>query len=122
MITPSRWFAGGKGLDNYRLEMLNDNHISKMVDFINAKDCFPGISIGGGVNYFLWDSKHLGNCDFSSVHDGEISSSSRVLNEFPVFVRYNEAVDIIHKVNSLSDRKVSEFVYSRNPFGFSSSW
>lgn len=122
MITPSRWFAGGKGLDNYRLEMLNDNHISKMVDFINAKDCFPGISIGGGVNYFLWDSKHLGNCDFSSVHDGEISSSSRVLNEFPVFVRYNEAVDIIHKVNSLSDRKVSEFVYSRNPFGFSSSY
>ena len=70
MITPSRWFAGGKGLDNFRVTMLNDNRISKIVDFVNAKDCFPNTSIGGGINYFLWENTYKGKCNFSNIHDG----------------------------------------------------
>lgn len=122
MITPSRWFAGGKGLDSFRNTMLNDKQITKIVDFVNAKDCFTGISIGGGVNYFLWTKGAKDKCDFTSVHDGEKSRAERDLNEFPVFVRYNEALSIIHKVNLTIENKVSECIFSRNPFGLSSSF
>lgn len=48
MIIPARWYAGGKGLDEFRADMLNNDSISKLVDYVNAKDCFPNLSIGGG--------------------------------------------------------------------------
>jgi hypothetical protein len=121
MITPSRWFAGGKGLDEFREEMLNDNRISKIVDYINAKDCFPNTSIGGGINYFLWDSNHKSECEFSYIHDGVKETMIRKLNEFSIFIRYNKAVEIIHKINAKDKEKLSTQVSSRNPFGFSSN-
>lgn len=121
MITPSRWFAGGKGLDEFREEMLRDNRISKIVDFVNAKDCFPNTSIGGGINYFLWDSNHKSECECSYVHDGVKETMYRKLNEFSIFIRYNKAVDIIHKTNTKDVVKLSHIVSSRNPFGFSSN-
>lgn len=121
MITPSRWFAGGKGLDEFREEMLQDNRLSKIVDFVNAKDCFPNTSIGGGINYFLWDSNHKAECDFSYMHDGIKDTMHRKLNEFSIFIRYNKAVEIIHKTNKKDEAKLSLIVSSRNPFGFSSN-
>lgn len=121
MITPSRWFAGGKGLDEFRDEMLNDNRLSKIVDFVNAKDCFPNTSIGGGINYFLWDNQHKSECEFSYVHDGVRDTMQRKLNEFSIFIRYNKAVEIIHKTNAKNEEKLSVIVSSRNPFGFSSN-
>lgn len=45
MIIPSRWFAGGKGLDDFRKRILNDNRIERIDDFINSKDCFPTVDI-----------------------------------------------------------------------------
>lgn len=40
MIIPARWYAGGMGLNQFRTDMLNDKHITKLVDYINSKDCF----------------------------------------------------------------------------------
>lgn len=121
MIIPSRWFAGGKGLDAFRESMLADQRIVKIVDYVNAKDCFSGISIGGGVCYFLWDRDKPGLCEYTNIHDGKYSTELRNLSEFPVFVRYNEAISVIKKVLAYNEMKVSDVVWSRNPFGLSSS-
>lgn len=121
MIIPSRWFAGGMGLDNFRETMLHDRRISHLVDYTNAKDCFAGISISGGVCYFLWQRDRSGPCRFTSVHNGTPCSMDRFLDEFPVLVRYNYAVDIIHKVRTEKEASLSLIVSSINPFGFPTS-
>ena len=121
MIIPSRWFAGGMGLADFRKEMLNDKRISHIVDYTNAKDCFSGISISGGVNYFLWDSGYEGPCDFKSIHNGMHTTLRRYLNEFPILVRYNQAVEIIKKVNEISKKSLRGVISSINPFGFKTS-
>lgn len=84
MIVPSRWFAGGMGLDKFREKMLNDDRIRKIVDYPNAKDCFSGISIGGGVCYFLWERDSHGLCEFSNVNNNEKSTLLRNLSEYPI--------------------------------------
>ena len=121
MITPSRWFAGGKGLDSYREEMLNDNRIKYLVDYPNAKDCFPSISLGCGVCYFLWDNIYHGKCTISNVNGTRISTMKRILNDYDIFVRFNEAIHIIEKVRTKNEDSFSNVVSSRNPFGLSSS-
>lgn len=121
MIIPARWYAGGKGLDNFRKSMLNDTQISHLVDFVNAKDCFPGISIGGGVCYFLKTKGYKGKCHYTNIHDGHVSKKMRDLNEFEVFIRYNEAISIIEKVKEYNENCFACHVGTRNPYGLSSS-
>ena len=69
MIIPSRWYAGGRGLENFRLEMLNDDHIRKLVDFPKSRDCFPGVDIAGGVCYFVRDKAYKGKCEIVSIQN-----------------------------------------------------
>lgn len=121
MIIPSRWFAGGMGLDEFRKTMLNNQHIRKIIDYPNAKDCFTGISLGGGVCYFLWDRDHLGLCEFTNINNGKHTTLERNLAEFPVFVRYNEAISIIRKVQHQSTKNLSAIISSLNPFNLPSS-
>ena len=121
MIIPARWYAGGKGLDDFREEMLNDTKLKVMYDFVNAKECFPSISIGGGVCYFLWDKTYKGECKFINILNAKETVLNRQLNEYPVFVRYNNAISIIHKIKAFNEISISTIVSSRNPFGLSSS-
>ena len=117
MIIPSRWFAGGKGLDEFRNSMLNDRRIKKIVDFPDASDCFPGVDIAGGVCYFLWDKFHKGNAEVVNIWKGNEQISIRNLNEFQTFVRFGLASDIIHKVVEFNEDYMSNQVSSRKPFG-----
>ena len=117
MIIPSRWFGGGKGLEDFRKGMLNDNHIRVLVDFENASECFPGVDIAGGVCYFLWDRDNEGLCDAINIRNEREYRSLRSLNEFDTYIRHNESVDIIHKVNSQKEDKMSSMVSSSKPFG-----
>ncbi|KWW31250.1 MAG: Eco57I restriction endonuclease [bacterium P3] len=120
MITPSRWFAGGKGLDNYRNRMLSDKHIKILVDYANAKDCFPNNSIGGGVSYFLWDASWNGKCKVININGENRNETTRSLNEYPVFIRFNEAINIVNKVKSFQQKSIESIISTRNPFGISS--
>ena len=95
MIIPSRWFSGGMGLDDFRSEMMNDRHITTIVDYTNSKDCFPGISVSGGVCYFLWDRENNdSNCEFVNITNNQKDVLIRPLNEFQTLVRYNKAVSM----------------------------
>lgn len=112
MIIPSRWFAGGMGLSDFRARMLGDKRLKVLVDHPNAEDCFPGVEIKGGVCYFLWDCKHDGECEVVSMLDGEeVSRATRKLDEHDTFIRFNESIDIIKKIRAKNevtlDKKVS---------------
>lgn len=119
MIIPSRWFAGGMGLDDFRTNMLSDNKIRVLVEYANAKDCFPQNSISGGVCYFVWDRDHDGACTFTNIREGKTITRTRSLNEFPILVRYNEAIDIVHKVLETSPQMMSNWVSPISPFALS---
>ena len=117
MIIPSRWFGGGKGLNDFRASMLSDKRIRQLVDFENANDCFPGVDLAGGVCYFLWDRDHTGQCEVKSVVNGEECTSVRDLDEFKIFVRNSHAVPIIRKVLAFKEPTMDQQVSSRKPFG-----
>lgn len=123
MIIPSRWFAGGKGLDDFRAKMLADKRLKVLVDHPNAEDCFPGVEIKGGVCYFLWDSKHEGECEVVSMFGGEeVSRAVRKLDEHDTFIRFNESIDIIKKIKTKNESTLDKKVSSRKPFGFSTNF
>lgn len=121
MIIPSRWFGGGKGLDDFRKDTLNDSRFRVIVDYENANDCFPGVDIAGGVCYFLWDREHPGYCRVVNINNGQRVETTRRLNEFETFIRRAEALSIIKKVQGKKERTMSTVVTSRKPFGLATT-
>lgn len=108
MIIPARWYSGGIGLNAFRENMLNDKRLTKLVDFINSKDCFSGVNVAGGICYFLWERDHVEDdgCLVTNISGDNKNTMSRPLNEFGnMFIRSNEAISIIYKVRA----KCSEF-------------
>lgn len=102
MIVPSRWFAGGFGLDEFRTTMINDRRLRAVVDNPKLFDCFPGVEIKGGINYFLWDRDYDGDCEFSTRIDGTVVS--RITRDLRggdgVLIRDNRAVAIVERVRA----------------------
>ena len=117
MITPSRWMSGGMGLDEYRDEMLNDRRISKIVDYSLASECFPGVDIAGGVSYFLWKRDQCGDCAYTYIDGDSQGTAVRKLNEYPVFVRSNNAIDIVRKATFGTFCSVGNIMSSLGVFG-----
>lgn len=101
MIIPSRWFAGGMGLESFRKSMINDSHITKIVDYTNSKECFPQNSISGGVCYFLREKNKEDICEFTNINGKSKNTATRRLDEFSIIVRYNEGVSIINKIKKI---------------------
>lgn len=124
MIIPSRWFAGGKGLDKFRNSMLNDRHLKVLHDYLNASEVFPKVEIKGGVSYFLRCLRQEGKCLIITHNNGKISQSERFLREqnCDIFIRYNEAVPILNKVLSISKSFFNELVSARKPFGLATNF
>ncbi len=125
MIIPARWYSGGKGLDEFRDNMLHDYSLRTIVDFPEAADCFPGVQIKGGVCYFLWDKFNPGTCTVKTSKKGEITSEmTRPLLEenAETFIRFNEAISILKKVRKFNESSLREIVSARKPFGFSTTY
>lgn len=125
MIIPARWFSGGKGSDDFRKRMLNDNRLRIIHDFWDAKDCFAGVEIKGGACYFLWDRDNRGLCKVVTHYKNVITSTaerSLLEKEADTFIRYNEAIDIKNKVKELIKNSFQTLISSTNPFGFSTDF
>ncbi|MBK9093801.1 MAG: Eco57I restriction-modification methylase domain-containing protein [Anaerolineae bacterium] len=136
MIIPARWFAGGKGLDEFRELMLADSRLRSIDDFLSASDVFPGVGLKGGVCYFLWDRDNPGQCRVTThFKDWPVSTTSRPLQEegVDVFIRFNEGLSILKKVvavesgetHSLSlpdSQRFDQLVSSRKPFGLTTTF
>ena len=118
MIMPARWYAGGRGLDEFRSEMISDTHLSRLHDYELSKDLFPTVDIAGGLCTFLWDSNYNGPCmvtNYNAIKDIKIK---RYLNQFDTLIRSNAAVSILEKIISISTSYLKDSVLSINPFGF----
>ncbi len=121
MIMPAKWYTDGKGLDEFRADMLSDKCIQKLVDFTDSRDCFDGVDIAGGVCYFHRNKVYNGKCEFVSVHNGERKSLLRDLGADDDFIRYLDAVTIVDKIKNAADRFYSIKVSSRKPFGLATN-
>lgn len=118
-VTPSRWMAGGKGLDKYRERMLSDKRMRRIVDYPKLYEGFPGVKIRGGISYFLWDREHDGPCEVQTIWDGQPTGPAvaRFLDAYDILVRRNEAVPILEKVRAKGEPTLVERVSSGKPFG-----
>lgn len=122
MIIPSRWFSGGKGLDSFRDEMLNDSRIRVLCDYENFKDVFPGVDLAGGACYFLWDRDNKGICKVRNYIGKDFSESYRYLNQFDTFIRSNISIEIVEKITSKYEKFLNERVSIRLPFGIPTTY
>ena len=120
MIIPSRWFTNDFGIKTFRESMLNDDHIFLLEDFVDSRECFgERIEIYGGVCYFLWSRDYHGQCVVRTHINGYCSESIRSLkpNKNGLFIRWNEAISILKKVQFLEEPSFSFLVSSLNPYG-----
>jgi site-specific DNA-methyltransferase (adenine-specific) len=136
MIIPARWFAGGKGLDEFRQSMLTDNRLRSINDFLSASDVFPGVGLKGGVCYFLWNRDYPGPCQVAThFKDWPVSTANRPLLEegADVFIRFNEGLSILKKVMAVENGKATslllpvkkrfdQLVSSRKPFALETTF
>ncbi|UOE43508.1 Eco57I restriction-modification methylase domain-containing protein [Agromyces larvae] len=123
-VTPSRWFAGGKGLEAYRRRMLGDHRMRSIVDFPKLYDAFPGVKIRGGISYFLWEREYDGPCTVQTMWDRQALGVpvARYLDAYDVLVRRNEAVPILEKVRARGESTLDARVSSRKPFGLPTNY
>ncbi len=123
MVVPSRWMAGGRGMDEFRAQMLSSATLAEIVDFPVSKDVFPGVEVKGGICYFLWEKSHTGRTNVTTIRGVEvIGPVARDLAEFDVFVRDPRAVDILHKVQAKSEPSITHILTGDTPFGIATNF
>ncbi len=117
MVVPSRWLAGGRGLDEFRQSMLNSHNLLRLVDYPVSKEVFPNVEVKGGICFFLWSKANQGPCEVTVVRGKEEMVSTRQLDEFDVFVRDTRAVDTLRKVLKADESSITQILTADTPFG-----
>jgi hypothetical protein len=131
MVIPARWYSGGKGLDQFRAMMLNEDGLCEIDDFPDATSVFPGVQIKGGVCVVLLKDGFEGDVTVRNYDAGSKLVSEAVRPKLEtgsdVFIRFNESIKILEKVRLSSagnEPEVPGFVNrisTRQPFGLSST-
>ena len=123
MVIPSRWLAGGRGMDEFRKVMLTGKHVSYLVDYTKMSTAFPGVDFEGGVGYFLWDSNHQGDCEYTLYQAEERQPTvMRDLGRHDIFIRDHIAVGILEKVLKHGGDSIAEILTNREPFKLESNF
>lgn len=126
MITPSRWFTGGLGLDDFREVMLNDKGLSKMVHHPDAKEVFPDVSIAGGISYWHWSRNHNSDyCEFTIKKKGTSHTSIIKMNEYDEGLIWEpENRSILDKVKAanITDEWLVDKISPVRPYGLESNF
>lgn len=123
MVIPSRWLAGGRGMDEFRREMLSDGHLRRLVDYTKMSVAFPGVDFEGGIGYFLWNRDNTGRCLYTlHLGDQELETVERDLGAHEVFVRDSRAAVILDKVLSYNEPTMNELVSGDTPFGLATNF
>lgn len=123
MIIPSRWMAGGRGLGDFRAEMLGEKRLRTIVDYPNSVELFPAVDLESGICYFLWDSEHSGDCEVTLVRDQKVHGPHpRTLDEYDIFIRDARALDILKKVQAKGEASFEDLLTGDTPFGLASNY
>ena len=117
MIMPAKWYNGGRGLEQFRNDMLHDTKICSLYDYIDPHDCFPTVDVAGGICYFLRDKEYEGLCKFVSCKSGIKIPTMRNLSDSEVLIRHQEEISILSKVQIEGQTYLGSIVYSQKPFG-----
>ena len=120
MIIPARWYSGGKGLDTFRKNMLNDTQLNVIHDFPDTSECFSNVNIRGGICYFLWTKDNHDDCTVYNHQNNEITSKMKrplLERNAETFIRYNKAIAILRKIQHFNEPTMDSLVSSRKPFG-----
>jgi hypothetical protein len=117
MIMPAKWYNGGRGLEQFRYDMLHDTKLRSLYDYIDPHDCFPTVDVAGGICYFLRDNQYDGKCNFVSCKSGTKIPTLRDLSDSEVLIRHQEEVSILSKVQIEGQTYLSSTAYSQKPFG-----
>ena len=123
MVIPSRWMAGGRGMDEFRKTMLGDRHLRALIDYPNSAQVFPGVDLKSGVCYFLWDPEHDGDCAVTLIRDQDVvGPTNRKLDEYDVFIRDARAAVILKKVLKKGDPSFGDLLTGDTPFGLATNF
>ncbi len=123
MVIPSRWMAGGRGMDEFRKTMLSGQHVSHLVDYPNSAQVFPSVDLKSGVCYFLWDHEHEGDCAATLIRGDEVvGPTKRKLDEYDVFIRDERAAVILKKVLKQKEPSFEDLLTGDTPFGLATNF
>lgn len=125
LIIPSKWYAGGKNLDEFREMMLTDKTIKELHDCLHPEEYFPDTNNRGGICYLLWDNHYDNSQSKMKVvtHDASGIETSYIrdlkIRDMDIFFRNNKALSILDKVIPDSTTPVlRDYISAAKAFGF----
>jgi len=123
MVIPSRWMAGGRGMDEFRKTMFADRHISHLVDYTKMSTAFPGVDFEGGVGYFLWSRDYQGDANYTLFQGEECHPTiTRDLCAHDIFIRDHRALGILKRVQARREPTMETLISADTPFGLATNF
>ena len=114
LVIPSRWFKGGRGLENFRKNMICSQKIQNIHYFEESRLIFPTVSIRGGICFLRWNRNYKGR---TSIRINKEIERHINLTDYDIIIPHYIEQSIVDKVLKKTDHFLSEVVFSRNPFG-----